>query len=142
MIAINDLRFGNLVTWEDEKEDFPLTVSGILSKEDLFVEWVWNDGMQDHTECGIDSIRPIVITNVFLTKNGFSEDNNGHFWLNLQTHYLELIPMPDGYYPVYAQLPEMNVESEQRVGLNKINFIHQLQNIFYSLRGVEMEVVW
>ena len=38
MLQINDLRFGNLVTWVDEKDDYPLTISGILSKEVVFVE--------------------------------------------------------------------------------------------------------
>lgn len=142
MIAINDLRFGNLVTWVEETEDYPLTISGILSKEDVFVEWVWQDGESDNTDCGLENIRPINLTNVFLVKNKFSEDNNGHFWLNLQTHYLELIPMPDGYYPLYAQLPEISSEAEQKVGLNKINYVHQLQNLVYSLIGSELQVVW
>ena len=91
---------------------------------------------------GITEYTPIAISNAFLVLNKFSEDNNGHFWLNLQTHYLELIPMPDGYYPVYIQLPEMSSESEQRVGLHKINFVHQLENLHYWLTGNEIEIVW
>ena len=89
-----------------------------------------------------ETFEPIVITNTFLVLNKFSEDNNGHFWLNLQTHYLELIPMSDGYYPVYVQLPEMSSEAEQKVGMNKINYVHQLQNLHYCLTGIELEVVW
>lgn len=142
MVQINDLRFGNLVTWVDELEDYPLTISGILSKEDVFVEWVWESGETANTDCGLDNIRPIKITRKFLEKNGFAEDANGTLWRLMQTHYLEMIDMPDGFYPVYAQIPEVSSEAEQKVGLNKIQYVHQFQNLWYSLTGSELEVVW
>lgn len=142
MLQINDLRFGNLVTWVDEKDDYPLTISGILSKEVVFVEWVWEDGETDNTDCGLEMIRPINITRQFLQKNGFTEDINGTLWRLMQTHYLEMIDMPDGFYPVYTQIPEVSSEAEQKVGINKIKYVHQLQNLWYSLTGVELEIVW
>ena len=85
-------------------------------------------------------VSPIPLTPEWLVLNGHSEDNNGHFWINLQTHYLELITMPDGFYPIYAQLPEMSSEDEQRVGLNRINFIHEYQNLFFALTQTELEI--
>ena len=115
MLQINDLRFGNLVTWVDEKDDYPLTISGILSKEVVFVEWVWEDGETDNTDCGLEMIRPINITRQFLQKNGFTEDINGTLWRLMQTHYLEMIDMPDGFYPVYTQIPEVSSEAEQKM---------------------------
>lgn len=76
----------------------------------------------------------------FLIETGFSEDNNGHFWLNLQTHYLELIPMPDGYYPVYIQVPEMSSEIEQRVNLIKIETFKELKNLIKTISGRELKM--
>lgn len=78
---------------------------------------------------------------VFLIETGFSEDNNGHFWLNLQTHYLELIPMADGYYPVYVQVPEMSSENEQRVSLNKIESVKQLKDLIKTISGRELKMI-
>lgn len=126
MIA-KELRIGNWLkdTEVGYKDNFKVSVGDIAD-------------MCNRTE----TYEPIFITNAFLVLNKFTEDNNGTFWLNLQTHYLELIKMPDGYYPVYAQLPELSSEAEQRVSLNKISYVHQLQNLYYCLTGNELEVVW
>jgi hypothetical protein len=56
--------------------------------------------------------KPIPLTTTHLVLNGFSEDNNGHFSKNCQTHWLEIIPVKDGMYPVWIQLPEMSFEQE------------------------------
>ena len=63
----------------------------------------------------------IPIGDTFLHANGFVRDgeNLGNLWINLQTHYLELISAADGWYPTYIRLPEMSSEAEQRVVLKK-----------------------
>ncbi len=89
-------------------------------------------------------VSPIQLTPDLLIKNGFTEDNSVHLWLNLQTHYLELITAMDGYYPVYVQIPEMNSEIQPyfplRVSLARINYVHQLQNLIYTLTGTELTI--
>ena len=75
-----------------------------------------------------------------LTGFGFVKDNNGNYWIDLQTHYLELMPSNGYWYPVYAQLPEMSQECEQRVNTNRIKFVHELQNLFFALTGQELEM--
>jgi len=75
-----------------------------------------------------------------LTGFGFVKDNNGNYWIDLQTHYLELMPSNGYWYPVYAQVPEMSHEDEQRVSTNRIEFVHQLQNLFFALTGTELEM--
>jgi hypothetical protein len=141
-MLINELRFGNLVTFNGEDIDYPLKITGILNEGWLYIEWQVDGIEPGGSECELEGLRGIELTNVFLVKNGFSEDNNGYFWINLKTHYLTLIPTSDGYYPVYTEIPEMSSEPEQSVGLNKINFIHELQNLLYVLTGKEMEIVW
>lgn len=86
-------------------------------------------------------VNPIDITTTWLVVNGFSEDNNGIFSYGLQTHYLDITPGQDGFYPAYGQLPEMSSEDEQRVSLNRINFIHEFQNLFFVLTGEEFNIV-
>jgi len=75
-----------------------------------------------------------------LTGFGFIKDNNGSYWIDLQTHYLELIPSEGYWYPVYAVVPEMSHEDEQRVNTNRIQFVHELQNLFFALTGNELEM--
>jgi hypothetical protein len=72
---------------------------------------------------------------------GFVKDNNnGSYWIDLQTHYLELMPSNGYWYPTYAQVPEMSHEDEQRVSTNRIKFVHELQNLFFALTGTELEM--
>lgn len=76
-----------------------------------------------------------------LTGFGFVKDDNGNYWINLQTHYLELMPSNGYWHPTYAQVPEMSHEEEQRVSTNRIEFVHELQNLFFALTGTELEIM-
>lgn len=60
--------------------------------------------------------------------------------MNLQTHYLEIISAADGWYPLYAQVPEFSSEAEQRVGLQRIEYIHELENLFFVLTGKVLNI--
>lgn len=75
-----------------------------------------------------------------LTGFGFIKDDNGNYWIDLQTHYLELIPSNGYWHPTYAQVTEMSHEDEQRVSTNRIEFVHELQNLFFALTGRELEM--
>lgn len=89
----------------------------------------------------IDEIQPITLTEDLFLKCGFIKDStNNTIWMDMQTHYLEFNAMPDGFYPTHAQYAEISIEIEQRVSLNKITNLHQLQNIIYSLTGQELEI--
>ena len=132
MIQKTDLRTGNHlkyyigeegVTWDATKIDWQ-DIQWCEEKNENFNE----------VHKGID------ITTTILVMSGFTEDNNGNFWYNLQTHYLEIIVGVDGFYPIYAQLAEFTSEAEQRVGLQRVRFIHELENLFFVLTGQEWNV--
>ena len=76
----------------------------------------------------------------YITGFGFVKDNNGNYWIDLQTHYLELVPSNGYWYPIYAQVSEMSHEEEQRVSTKRIEFVHELQNLFFALTGTELEM--
>ena len=87
------------------------------------------------------NLKPIPINDDWLVKLGFKLDFEDNYWINLQTHYLELIKMPGGcYFPVFAQMPEASITPEQRVSLKMIKNIHQLQNLYFILTGEELEI--
>ena len=86
-------------------------------------------------------LEPIPLTTEILEKCGFIQDGNGNYWKDLITHYLEIgIYGDECYYPIYAMLPEMSIEDEQRVHLNLIRYVHQLQNLFFILQGEELTI--
>lgn len=75
-----------------------------------------------------------------LTGFGFVKDDNGNYCIDLHTHYLELMPSNAYWHPTYVQVPEMSHEDEQRVSTNRIEFVHELQNLFFALTGRELEM--
>ena len=73
-------------------------------------------------------------------KFGFEKDENEIFHIDLFTHYLELMYSMDCYYPIYIEKAQMSSENEQRIGLNNLEFVYQLQNLFYCLCGIDLDL--
>ena len=132
MIQANELRIGNMVQIPDRRA----RVSAIFPTHFRATD---KDGIDLGNSLQVN-FNPIELTPDILVSHNFTEDNNGHFWKDLHSHYLEFIPMPDGFYPIWASVGEMSSEPEQRVSLNRINYVHQLQNLFWVLTGQELEI--
>ena len=122
----NELRIGNWVS-------FYHSISGETFNEQIWPEWFISDADQNDSS-------PIPLTPEIFVLNGFGEDNNGHFLLDLQTHYLEIIPMKDGFYPMYGQKRETSGDNDNLVTLNRIDYVHQLQNLYFVLTGEELNI--
>jgi hypothetical protein len=90
--------------------------------------------------CFEDQYDFVPLTEEWLMKFGFVKDDNFNYWINLQTHYLEIFFSGNDYYPVFCEIPEFSHQSEQRVGLKSIKYVHQLQNIYFSLTGQELTI--
>lgn len=133
-MKIEELRVGNYVRvkyYAYDEVDTYNKITGI-TEEHPFVNTIVFDYLE------YDEIEVIPLTEEWLLKFGFVKDNNGNYWIDLQTHYLELIPSNSYWYPVYAQVPEMSSEEEQSVSLNRIKNVHQLQNLYFTLTGQEL----
>jgi len=70
-----------------------------------------------------------LISKEYLLHKDFNIDEHGNYWMDLQTHALELIEVNGIYYPVIVEFPEMSSEEEQRVSLKSIQLITDLNNI-------------
>ena len=142
MIKKEDLRIGNSLLYCMQYDlQNPI-------KEDS-CEWVvkkidWQDlrWLEESPKTFNKAYRGITISETILGANNFVFDgtNTGIWWLNLQTHYLEMISAADGWYPIYIQLPELSSEAEQRVGLERIEYIHELENLFHVLKGGKQNI--
>lgn len=89
-------------------------------------------------------LSPIPLNRAWFQKFGFHESNG--FWIDLTTHYLEMISTIEDngisyYYPAYVEVGELSSTPEQRVSLNRIRYVHELQNLFFALTGRELELV-
>ena len=120
MIKANELRIGNWV----------LFIKKITQVESwMFIQ-------------GVKHITPIPLTPEILEKCGFKADENYDFYFDMQTHGLEIRCMTDGFYPTYIQHPEMSCDMRQSVSLERINYVHELQNLFFVLHKEELEIAF
>ena len=145
----NELRIGNLVTvnnpeYHPRLKGVILRVTSISPNGDEYsiglehINQKPNTYYQSYSQF-LRFIEPIQLEKEILNDN-FKSDN-GNFWIDLQTHYLELITVGRDWFPIYSQLPEFSSEDEQRVNLNSIQFVHQLQNLYFTLTGKELAIV-
>jgi hypothetical protein len=129
MIQANELRIGNYLIDKCFGNTKPTIVDA---------EWLGKIAEGEHEAI------PIPLTPELLEKCGFKKDlSNGNYWKQTPgyLHYLELLITSGIYYPVYAESPIDSNEQEQRVRLPYIQYLHQLQNLYFALTGSELEVV-
>ena len=123
------LRIGNIINFDG----LPHKVVEVL-EDRLHICWTKAD--KEIFKVSYDEIEGIPIVEKWLV--GFKKDRYGNPWICLETHYLELTVVGKYFYPVYVESAEMSAETEQRVSLNRIEFLHELQNLFYILRQEEL----
>ena len=79
------------------------------------------------------AIKPVVLTTDILVKNcGFNNSGRLKIGVNDHIYYLEY---SNGYISLLSR------ESEPVIYFMDIRNLHQLQNLYYALKGVEMEIV-
>ncbi len=118
-----DLRIGNLVYYFDK----------IIEIESLHPQ---NDDVND--EIPFHCISGIKITKEWLIKLGFIKENDcDNYYLEndktLHLFYIEKYLEEDDY----VSIQYFNIPLRQKL---KIKYVHQLQNLFYSIRNYELSV--
>ncbi|MBP7512574.1 MAG: hypothetical protein KA981_11630 [Bacteroidia bacterium] len=86
--------------------------------------------------------QPIVLSPDILEKCGFKKNKNGEPCIEINdiASHLELMVGKENYfYPSITQTPDM--DEERTVWLNRINSLHQLQNLYFALTGEELNIL-
>ena len=136
-LRITDLRIGNFVTWIDDEEEPEgyehLTIDGLLSDGTIWVKWRWEDGDGDETDCDLDIVKPIIITKKWLMRFGFTYG----------VHKMELIkdvcPNVVLKYSLGAMALWIETSREGAL-LENIEYVHQMQNLYFALTGKELKL--
>ena len=98
MIQKTDLRTGNHLKYYIGEEG--------VAWDATKIDWQDIKWCEENNENFNDVNKGIDITTTILVMSGFTEDNNGSFWYNLQPHYLELNVGADGFYPPIYDLKD------------------------------------
>jgi hypothetical protein len=105
-----ELRIGNLVQWSDETQIVPITITRL-----------------GNFSVGMESIKPIPLTEEWLLNFGFEKYHSNMFvkegrltvnWYLLHEYY-------------FISFNHKRVE---------LKYVHQLQNLYYSLTGTELSL--
>lgn len=135
MIKAEELRIGNLV-----KRSAQINFSDY--KDPLY--WRVNSGMIGDCENYKENwaFDPIPLSEDILLECGFRKYSNSDFHIELNTpdRDLNIGAYPDGFYPSLSGSPEMSHLEGEYFSLNKIEYLHQLQNLYFALTGQELNV--
>ena len=83
---------------------------------------------------------PTPLTEEILLKCGLKIDGNKSYWMPFDLdRYIQLLYSIDGYYPTLVQEAELSGQSTMAFSCNKIEYLHQLQNLTHALTGKELQ---
>lgn len=141
----NELRIGSLLkvkyTDSENKEHEAVTrVIGV--HEDEVLGDGWNVEVEavseDFHEC---TSEPVELTGEILLKSGFKNETMyiiKNLYLIEYGDFYFVLDNLNGYY--HVKLSNHGFGHEKQVGLGVIKYLHQLQNLFFSITGKELEI--
>ena len=100
----------------------------------------WDNLIQNSmfAERELNEFEPIPLTEEILLKCEGYKQNYG-FEINDNTQ-LDFVITNDGVYPFITQDGEFSRQLPSQVNLERIQHLHQLQNLFFALTGDELEI--
>lgn len=119
---VRELRIGNLIEW---------------NKQPFKVCRIFTDSIENEFWCKpLNELHPIPLTEEWLVKLGFEESYNSS--VRLKFDHKENTEC--GYD--FSRVSDKSMEGFRYYGhYIKIGFVHQLQNLYYSLTGKELETI-
>jgi hypothetical protein len=122
-IKAEELRIGNWVLMQNQLEDY------------------WPMPIEDGCEIsGAEKYKPIPLTPEILEKYGFEMTNSKNYLsLPNQSHLYELSIDENNLGIHYQMVTKRNVEPRTVIG-NRLQYLHQLQNLYFALTGEELQI--
>lgn len=127
MIKENEIRVGNLIKG---------IATSLTIKVDLHF---FNEVFDDDTM--LDWYAPIPLSKELLEKCGFVKNRSGELAIEMygaESHLEMIYGVESWHYPIITQTPQG--DEERSVFLNRIQYLHQLQNLYFALVGEELKI--
>lgn len=141
MIDVKELRIGNYI-----KDDFGYIIQ-VSSIEKIGIDkWNVYSGIITNADCKLDNLSGIKITTDILFKCGFV-DKQSNLVLNAGQFIFFVFPDSKGISISFTYLMSpieytLMRENERYTSIDHIIYLHQLQNLYYSLMNEELEINW
>ena len=117
-----ELRIGNYVNYDNKDAIITIDDFNHIIKYDIHI------------------INPIPITEDWLLKFGFEQQEFTYNYNIDDTLSLQVLNVKGVYFPSLVEYPEMTLVGTQIVHLKCISFVHELQNLYFALTGEELEL--
>lgn len=130
----NELRIGNLI-----QANGPVMEVKAITKHD--VELYLHGCESDNWDEDLENCTGILLTPEILERCGFWKNKMGEYCIevyDIATHLELMEGKYNFYYPQFTQTPEGS--DERTVFFNRINSLHQLQNLIFALTNEELKV--
>lgn len=128
----NELRIGNLISRLDIGNSEPRIESVIELRKDK----VLTSGPIS-VICGYDEINGIQLTEELLLKLGFKKELESDNAIFYENDFIS-INTYKGYNSTF--LKRNRLLNQQDYSINNIKYVHQLQNLYFSLTGEELTI--
>lgn len=131
MIKATELRIENLLQCQF-KADGPLHTITITGVKDNLISWNAEGCCPAPLILLNDSYSAIPLTEEWLERLGFEFLHNGkpRRWCHSETRWFDLSQFGSGYEMAYLNMPSTM----------PVQFVHQLQNLFFALTGEELTI--
>jgi hypothetical protein len=131
MIPINELRIGNYIFIHGNIKRISLISNDVVFSETP-VLWANGEQHEDVQSFNAEGVQPVLLTDLILTECGFVFHDYFRFW-----QYIDLSA---------SKRIELDIDSDYNIIdfmrkplVKKVNSLHQLQNICFALKGVELK---
>jgi len=127
----NELRIGNLV-YPNDDNGTPYPVTEIRENTICCT----NKGDEEYNWCmpevviGLGDIQPIELTEEWLFRFGFKKRKVAGFWFDYRLEYVVIDCMDGSEFDIYFS----------SLHQTKLEYVHQLQNLYFALTGEELEI--
>lgn len=137
-----ELRIGNIFMFEDD--NLCMTTYGVVIViKEKHGRWrsITDANRGYEQDDNYIDFEPIPLTPEILEKCGFKKrrDEEYLFSIDLDKH-ISIVVNKDNFFPMLLQDAEFSGGELNVYSCNLINYLHQLQNLYFALTGQELEV--
>lgn len=134
MITCNELRIGNYVLLNNQMQQVSMLHAAHNGNGAAAVGYEQAGDQATHT-CTPSQLQPVPLTDALLQQAGFRYHPYFQFWQKIE--------------PKNGELSEMDLDRDfnvldfmRRPIVKGVTSLHQLQNVYYLLKGRELEINW
>jgi len=149
MIEPTHLRIGNIISWELGTGQIVVGEAHAIDKDKVAISDAYYT-IEDGERVGgqgwiqIEGLFPVPLTPEWLERMGFEKKEDWQIMLdNDPSRHLVIMHVThsgDEFYPVLEGAGEMSHDVSQVFSMNKIQYVNQLQNLYWILTSQELTI--